>query len=169
MDKPAKLLIAIGLTLVTPAPTSAQTQATITLERGPCMGECPLYRFRVGADGIGVFEGRKFTAAIGEHRFMASPEASAAFRNALAPFRPKGSEDVVLGHPRCKQMSTDHPTVSVLWEDSEGIDRLSYNFGCRSTENGALAQALADAPDLLPLADLIERFPLRDGEFHGRN
>src|SRR5690606_15914141 len=43
------------------------------------------------------------------------------------------------------------------------------NFGCRDPENQAMARALADAPDLLPVAEMIEHSPLRDGEFHGRN
>lgn len=32
-----------------------------------------------------------------------------------------------------------------------------------------MALALADTPNLLPVADLIERIRLEDGEFHGRN
>lgn len=85
-----------------------------------------------------------------------------------APFRPIGTEEITVGHPRCKRMATDHPSVSVTWEDGSRADRLSFNFGCRDPENSAMARALAGAPDLLPVADLIERIRLEEGEFHGR-
>ncbi|WP_246642667.1 DUF6438 domain-containing protein [Rhizobium croatiense] len=154
------------------ATTSAYAQApvqSINIERGPCLGTCPVYRFSVSVDGTGLFEGRKFTTALGKHGFMVTPEAWAAFQSALAPYRPVGTQQIVLGHPQCKQMATDHPSVSVTWEGGGRVDHLSFNFGCRDPENETMGQALADAPDLLPVADLIERIRLEDGEFHGRN
>src|SRR3546814_314671 len=150
-------------------PQRIEAPGSITVERGPCMGACPVYRFRVTADGTGLFEGQRFTAVQGEHPFSITPDAWAAFQAALAPYRPQGIREVARGHPQCRHMATDHPSVSVTWEDEDGTDRLSFNFGCRDPENEAMARALADAPDLLPVADMIERLPLRDGEFHGRN
>lgn len=85
------LIVAVTISIVT---TSAQAPAqTITVERGPCLGTCPVYRFSVSADGTGLFEGRKFTTALGEHRFMVTPEAWVTFQAALAPYRPNGSDD----------------------------------------------------------------------------
>jgi hypothetical protein len=139
------------------------------VERGPCLGTCPVYRFSVGADGAGLFEGRKFTAALGVHRFVATAEAWTAFQGALAPYRPQGSDEIVLGHPRCRHIASDHPSVSITWTDGRKVDRLSFNFGCLDSRNEVMARTLADAPNLLPVADLIEQFRLEDGEFHDRD
>ena len=169
-------LVVAGTVFAAMAPAPAQepprgieAAGSITMERGPCMGTCPVYRFKVTADGTGLFEGQRFTAVQGKHSFSVTPEAWAAFQTALAPYRPQGMREVVPGHPHCRQVVTDHPSVSVVWKDEDGTDRLSFNFGCRDPENQAMARALADAPDLLPVAEMIEHSPLRDGEFHGRN
>jgi hypothetical protein len=153
--------IALALALAAPfgAPAVAQT---ITIERGPCLGECPVYRFKATAAG-GVFEGRRFTTVLGEREFSITPHAWAAFRDALAPYRPQGIEDITPGHPRCKRMATDHPSVSVTWADGGRVDRLIFNFGCKAPGNAAMAQALADAPDLLPVGKFIEDRRLEDG------
>lgn len=151
---------------------SAQAQSPverITMERGPCLGTCPIFQFSVRADGTGRFHGYEFTRVIGERSFVVTPASWAAFQAALAPYRPRGAERIVLGHARCKRMATDHSSVSVTWEGGGHADHLSFNFGCRGSENEAVARALAEAPELLPVADLIERIRLEDGEFHGRD
>jgi hypothetical protein len=141
----------------------------ITVERGPCLGTCPVYRFVMNSDGVGLFDGRKFTTASGVHRFAITPEEWSSFEAALRPFRPRGTEDITRGHPLCARMATDHPMVSVTWEDGDGIDHLRFNFGCHNEKTEAMADALANAPDLLPrLADLIERVRLEEGELHHR-
>lgn len=157
--------------IVSVAPSSAWAEnelQRITIERGPCLGTCPVYRFSIDADGAGRFEGIRFTTAHGQHFFRVTSEAWASFQTALAPYRPRGSEDVTRGHPRCKQMATDHPSVSVTWTDGRRVDRLRFNFGCRDPQNEEMARALAEAPNLLPVADLIEQIRLEDGELHGR-
>ncbi|WP_234716953.1 DUF6438 domain-containing protein [Ensifer adhaerens] len=136
---------------------------SIIVERGPCLGECPIYRFKVTAAGEGVFEGRRFTDVHGEQSFSITAKEWLAFQSALAPYRPQGTEDITTGHPRCTQMVTDHPSVSVTWIDASRTDQLTFNFGCKDPLNDAMAQALADAPDLLPVGKLIEDRRLEDG------
>jgi hypothetical protein len=153
------------------AVTSAHSQApveSITVERGPCHGTCPVYRFSVRSDGTGQFEGLRFTTAAGQHSFVVTPEAWAAFRTALAPYRPEGSENIVEGHTRCRQMATDHPSVSVTWYGTGRVDQLRFNYGCIDQANETMARTFADAPYLLPVGGLIERIRLQDGEYHGR-
>jgi hypothetical protein len=154
--------ITLVLALATPFGAPAMAQS-ITVERGPCLGECPIYRFKATAAGAGAFEGRRFTTVLGKQEFSITPHAWAAFRDTLAPYRPRGSEDITAGHPRCKRMATDHPSVSVTWADGERTDRLIFNFGCKDPGNAAMARALADAPDLLPVGKLIEDRRLEEG------
>ena len=133
----------------------AQPRAeTITYETGPCFGSCPVYRVTVSADGIGWFEGRRFTAVAGGRRFRLTAAQYAAFAERLAPYRPRGIENIGYGTARCRQPMTDHPSASVSWVNGGQVDRLSFYHGCRNG-NEALGQALGDAPALLPIGDLI--------------
>lgn len=163
------MLVLNGAILLAQAQAQAQAPVeSITVERGPCLGTCPVYRFSVSADGIGMFVGLRFTAAAGKHSFIVSPTAWTAFKDALAPYRPQGQLEIARGHPQCRRMATDHPSVTVTWEGPGRVDYLRFSFGCRDQDNEAMARALADAPHLLPVAELIERNDLEDGEFHGR-
>lgn len=124
----------VALTLLVSSAGSASGES-ITVERGPCLGECPVYRFQVSPTGEGTFDGRRFTTVHGAQRISFTQQEWASFRSALAPFRPKGTEDITAGHPLCRRMSTDHPTVAVTWVDENGTDRLFFNFGCKDREN----------------------------------
>lgn len=129
--------------------------ASITYSTGPCFGTCPVYSVTVRSDGTGVFTGERFTAVTGARDFTLAPGRFAAFADMLAAHRPERSEDVAQGHPRCPIAATDHSTVSVTWNDAEGPDSLSYYFGCRGPALGALAEALREAPGMLPIAGFI--------------
>ncbi|EHK73531.1 hypothetical protein SM0020_33528 [Sinorhizobium meliloti CCNWSX0020] len=153
---------AIAIILAT-APCVSAFGQSITFEHGPCLGKCPVYSFEVTAAGSGMFEGRHFTTAKGRHLFSITPEEWSAFQGALAPYRPRGTEDITVGHSRCHRMATDHSSVAVTWSNQERTDRLVFNFGCKDPENASLAQALGAAPDLLPVGELIEDRRLEDG------
>lgn len=133
----------------------APAPQTITYARGPCFGACPVYRVTVGADGSGLFEGERFTAVTGQRRFTVTPEAFRAFAEKLAPHRPQGTLDIAMGHARCQLAATDHPSAVVTWAGGGRNDRLGYYYGCRDEANAALAQALTEAPALLPIASMI--------------
>ncbi len=47
----------------------------ITLERGPCFGECPIYKVEVRGDGNVLFNGEGFVAISGHHRATISHAA----------------------------------------------------------------------------------------------
>ncbi|RVJ09026.1 hypothetical protein CN183_13770 [Sinorhizobium medicae] len=153
---------AIAITLAMAPGVSALGQS-ITFEHGPCLGECPVYRFEATAAESGIFEGRRFTTVLGKHRFSITPGEWSAFQGALAPYRPRGMEDITTGHPRCRRMATDHASVAVTWTDQDRTDRLVFNFGCKGPENAAIARVLSAAPDLLAVGKLIEDRRLEDG------
>ncbi|WP_309086620.1 DUF6438 domain-containing protein [Chelativorans sp.] len=152
----------MALTLLVLSAESAPAES-ITVERGPCLGECPVYRIEVSASGEGTFDGRRFTAVQGQRKFSITRQEWSAFQGVLAPYRPRGTEDITPGHPRCRQMATDHPSIIVTWAEGKRTDRLIFNYGCKDPENAAMARVLSDAPDLLPVGEFIEERRLEDG------
>lgn len=156
----AKIIMAAAALLVEQSQTPS-----IIVERKPCLGECPVYRFQVSASG-GMFEGRRFTSVHGEQPFSITPKEWSTFQSALAPHRPQGTETITVGHARCRQFATDHASVSVTWIEVGRSDQLVFNFGCRDPRNDALARTLADAPDLLQVGKLIEDRRLEDGAWN---
>lgn len=153
-----KLLAMAMLTMLAAcasAPSAAPEPQTITYTRGPCFGVCPVYRVMVSADGSGLFEGERFTAVTGQRRFTVTPEAFRAFAAKLAPHRPQGTLEINMGHARCQMQATDQPSAIVSWAGGGRNDRLGYYYGCRDEANSALAQALTEAPALLPIASMI--------------
>lgn len=141
-----------------PAPPAPPTAGeTITLETGPCFGSCPVYRVTVRADGTGVFEGKRFTAATGEHPFTVTPTQYAALAARLAPYRPAGAERrLAPGEPGCEHAATDMPSMDVRWTRADGTrQQLHYYFGCDLEGSRAMRDAVGNAASLLPLDALI--------------
>ncbi len=143
-----------------PAPPPAAAVETIRYEAGACFGRCPMFAFSVSSDGRGVFEGKRFTAVEGKHAFAVTPEQYAAFAAALAPYRPaSGEKRYEHGSPLCERVATDMPSVDVRWERAGAEQHLYYYFGCDMEKHEAMADALGNAPDLLPLGELIGERP----------
>jgi hypothetical protein len=134
---------------------------SISYTTGPCFGACPVYSVMVRPDGTGVFEGKRFTAVTGERRFTLSPAQYAAFAARLAPYRPASGEvRYAHGEPNCSQAVTDMPSVDVTWTRAIGdSQRLYFYFGCDRQKNRAMADALGNAPDALPIGELVGAHP----------
>ena len=107
--------------------------------------------------GIGVFEGRRFTAVSGVRNFAVSRSQFSAFVAHLAPIRPASRRGIRYEGPElCPRMATDMPTVTVDWRaTSGGAQTLVYYYGCDPERNRALAERLSEAPALLPIAGMI--------------
>jgi hypothetical protein len=128
---------------------------TIAYETSPCFGACPVYAVTVQPDGSGTFEGKRFTAVTGTRSFTITPAAYRAFAAALAAYEPNGERLVQPGTPDCRNAPTDMPSVEVRWTRLSGENNhLVFYRGCR-VGNEAMAQALQQAPDLLPIAEMI--------------
>ncbi|WP_423606959.1 DUF6438 domain-containing protein [Sphingomonas sp. MS122] len=147
-------------------PASAPAREAITAieyEAGPCFGKCPVYSFSVSSDGAGTFIGLHNTQVSGERDFRLTPAEFEAFAAALAPYRPAPATErsYAPGRPECPMGATDLPSVSVRWEYADArTSQLRYNFGCNGEANRAMADALGNAPDLIPaLAPLIGARP----------
>lgn len=133
---------------------------SIRLETSPCFGRCPVYAVTVRPDGSGVFEGKRFTAVTGERRFTVSPADYDALAAKLAAYRPESGEvRYAPGEANCVHAPTDMPSTQVTWTRAIG-DRqgISFYHGCRN-DNPGLAQALRDAPGLLPITEMIGARP----------
>lgn len=144
----------------TPAPAAAVTQ--ISYSTGPCFGACPVYAFTVQANGDGSFEGKRFTQTGGTKPFKLTRAQFDAFAAALAPYRPKPGTDRRYAHGEkgCERAATDMPSAEISWTGPAGKSSLSYYFGCDMEANRAMADAIGNAPDLIPaLAPLIGERP----------
>lgn len=132
---------------------------SIRYETGPCFGACPVYTVTVRPDGTGVFHGTRFTAVTGERKFTLSRAQYDAFAAKLAPYRPASGEVRYEGD-RCRQTATDMPSVDITWTraigDSQG---LYFYYGCDMEKNQAIADALGEAVEALPIAELIGERP----------
>src|ERR1044072_6585626 len=95
-------------------PAAAKGPAeTVTFETGPCFGACPVYRLTVSSNGVGTFEGRRYTAVTGIRAFRVTPAQYRAFVRTLAPRRPARDAVRYSGPPRCAMMATDMPSAEV--------------------------------------------------------
>ncbi len=131
--------------------------AEIRYETGPCFGTCPVYALTIRPDGTARFEGKRFTAVTGTRDLTVGADAYRAFAARLAPYRPEGGEQLYQpGTPLCGPAATDMPSVDVVWHAASGaVQHLNYYYGCRMEGNDAMRSALRDAPDLLPIGELV--------------
>jgi hypothetical protein len=58
----------------TPVPSGPLSGVRITLSRGACLGDCPIYKVTLFGDGHGVYEGRFFVLTSGTRRFDVPPQ-----------------------------------------------------------------------------------------------
>jgi len=149
-------LVAMALAAL-PAGASAQPGTpvqTISFETGPCFGTCPVYRLVINSNGIGSFEGRRFTAFTGTRPFRATIAQYRAFARQLEPIRPAHGS-IRYEEGTCGAMATDLPSAEVTWRSRRGTQSLYFYYGCDMQRNRALAERLSAAPALLPIGDFI--------------
>jgi hypothetical protein len=152
------LVVSAFLFLVAGLASSAAVSKTpavesITYTPGCGLFPCGNYTVTVSSDGTGWFTGRTHTAARGKHRFRVTKAVFAAFRQRLAPYRPKEAN---LEHqPQCKTMATDQDWADIGWTGGGPPVHLSVYYGCDRDENDKMYDAIRTAPKLLPLARFL--------------
>ena len=127
---------------------------TITYERGPCHGTCPVYRVTVSSSGQGTFEGIRYTAVTGMRSFRVTGAQWAEFSRRLSAERPAG-ETLLTGQEACRMFITDLPTIDVRWSGAGKPGHLAYSMGCDRPTHARMAKALEAAPQALPIAAFI--------------
>ncbi|WP_162225044.1 DUF6438 domain-containing protein [Erythrobacter sp. SG61-1L] len=159
-DQPKVLKQAIPLSAILLAGCATVPQQTrtapesVTFEETACFGSCPIFSITLNADGSGVFEGTRFVAAKGEHRFTAKPAQVKAFLARIEPFRPEGI--VEYGYDNCSvPVRTDSPSVRVTWQSEGGAEALSWYLGCAEPKAVKIKPDLYGAWKELPLDELV--------------
>ncbi|MGK6356233.1 DUF6438 domain-containing protein [Sphingomonas sp. DT-207] len=136
---------------------------SITYETGPCFGQCPVYKVMVTSDGKGIFTGVRNTEVIGERKFTVTVAQYLAFRDVLLPFLPDWARrEYRPGTPLCEQAATDMPSVAVdrsVQMRTLMMSHLYFYFGCDMEKNRPMAEALGNAPNALPIQNLIGEHP----------
>jgi hypothetical protein len=115
-----------------PSPDAGDS-ATITLERQPCFGTCPVYIVAVERTGAVRFEGRRFVADSGVHT---ATVPAARVDSLLRELDDAGyfglDERYRAGEPGCGAYATDLPTVIVQVRIGERSKRVEHDHGCAS-------------------------------------
>lgn len=156
MSKSLIVIASVFAAGATPPPAHDAGPESISYETDACFGACPVYTVTARADGTGVFQGRRYTAVKGRRKFRVTPSQYRIFAAQLAPFLPRSGAVHYNGAPLCAAMATDQASVDVKWHMPDGSEReLDFYYGCDMDSKRAMAERLAKAPDLLPIATFI--------------
>ena len=106
---------------------------SITMERAPCYGTCPVYVVRVGGDGDVRFRGTANVAQRGERMARIPPtRVDSLFRyvDSIAFGRLDGS--YTYGTNACGAYVPDLPTVVVTVVRAGETTRVAHDYGCEA-------------------------------------
>jgi hypothetical protein len=119
-----------------PAPAADTT--SVSLERRPCFGTCPVYTVRIDGSGAVVFEGRRFVADSGT---FSGTIPKVSVDSLLAELDAEGyfrlADRYAAGQPGCGRYATDLPTVVTEVHLGTRAKRVEHDHGC------------AEAPEVL--------------------
>jgi hypothetical protein len=120
-----------------PAPDAAGINS-VSLERRPCFGTCPVYTVHIDGSGAVRFEGRRFVADSGTSS-RTIPKASVD--SLLTELDAEGyfglADRYAAGQPGCGRYATDLPTVVTEVQVAGRAKRVEHDHGC------------AEAPEVL--------------------
>ena len=120
-----------------PAPDTGAA-ASVSLERRPCFGACPVYTVMVDGSGAVRFEGRRFVADSGT---STGSIPKARVDSLLVELESAGYFGIAdrygMGQAGCARYATDLPTVVTQVRFHGRVKRVEHDHGC------------ADAPGIL--------------------
>jgi hypothetical protein len=109
----------------------APATGSVSLERGPCFGTCPVYKVTLDRSGAVRFEGRRFVADTGLSTGTASP---ASVDSLFAELQAAGyfgfADSYRMGQPGCERYATDLPTVITEVRLGDRTKRVEHDRGC---------------------------------------
>ena len=113
-----------------PAPQVSATPS-VSLERQPCFGTCPVYTVTIDGSGAVRFEGRRFVADTGVFISAIPP---ARVDSLLAELEAAGyfgfADRYTPGAPVCEHAATDLPTVITEVHLRDRAKRIEHYYGC---------------------------------------
>jgi hypothetical protein len=112
-------------------PGLSVAQAEITLERGPCMGMCPVYKVVLKGDGAVVFEGKQGVDSVGRFTGRVSPEKVAALVRSIEQKNYFSLDDRYLyGEAKCSPYIADFPGAITSIKLAGRTKRVEHDPGC---------------------------------------
>jgi hypothetical protein len=112
-------------------PEPAAAPGSLTLERGPCFGTCPVYAVTLGRDGSVRFEGRRFVSDTG---ISTGTVPRARVDSLLAELQSAGyfefADSYRSGDAVCRRYATDLPTVITEVRLDGRVKRIEHDRGC---------------------------------------
>lgn len=130
-------------------PSSSSTRATtfssVTFERTPCFGTCPVYAITVAGDGSVVFNGTRNVDSTG--RFIGRIDVGrvASLRRAFDDAQYFALDDKYgYGEANCREYGTDAARILTSITTPERTKRVDHDLGCSNVPTR--------------LADLYRRF-----------
>ena len=113
--------------------TPQGSDQSITMERGPCYGTCPVYAVRVGADGEIRFRGTANVASVGESvGQIPRARVDSLFRYVDSISFGRLDESYTYGTNACGAYVPDLPTVVVSVVRSGVTKRVAHDYGCEA-------------------------------------
>ena len=138
-----------------PAPVD---DVTITLERRPCFGTCPVYSITVEGNGRVRYEGTAHVSVVGSDTVSIT---SAQVALIVAEFDRVGYEQLVdrygYGEPSCPSYVSDAPTTITSLTRQGTTKRVEHDYGC------------ADAPSALTALERFIDDIVRSGRWTGKS
>jgi hypothetical protein len=115
-----------------PGPGAAPgPEPTVTLERTPCFGTCPVYRVAISRSGAVTFSGKHHVAQPGQARATIPPERVDSL---LAELEAAGyfgfADEYVMDSPACGMYATDSPTVITSATRQGETKTIRHDRGC---------------------------------------
>ncbi|MEO6058146.1 MAG: DUF6438 domain-containing protein [Gemmatimonadales bacterium] len=121
-----------------PSRNAAAADRSVSLERGPCFGTCPVYLVTVDGAGNVRFEGRRFVADTG---ISTGTVPRARLDSLFAEVDASGyftlADRYGAGEPGCERYATDLPTITTEVRLGDRVKRVEHDRGC------------ADVPEML--------------------
>jgi hypothetical protein len=138
-----------------PAPVEG---VTVTLERRPCFGTCPVYSITVEENGRVRYEGMAHVSVVGSDTGSITSEQMALL---IAEFDRVGytqlEDRYAYGEPSCPSYVSDAPTTITSLTRHGTTKRVEHDYGC------------ADVPSALTALERLIDDVVRSGRWTGKS
>ena len=133
------------------APEQPMHEATVTLQRSTCFGNCPAYTVTVTPDGQVSFTGHAYVKTHQASGRATSAQLAAVF-GALEQAGLRSMRDRYASRDDgCEMVMSDQPGIKITVADAAGSKTVEFYFGC----TGAAADAVR--PRIEQLAHSIDQ------------
>jgi hypothetical protein len=111
--------------------SAAAGVGSISLERGPCFGTCPVYAVTISRTGEVRFEGRRFVADTGVSTgAIPAARAESLFTELDRAGYFELADAYRMGEPGCGRYATDLPTIVTEARLGQRTKRVEHDRGC---------------------------------------